>query len=137
MSAANLDGRLHWTLPMSQPPSHWKPLRQLWWLNPSWIFGLGTVGTFLLALGLSERAYTLYETPKYLRPEHLWIALSAWLCLEIGRRIGAGWPAERSESGAAIETTVKWWFFATFALTVAANGILLLRGLQNGLSLAV
>jgi hypothetical protein len=122
---------------MSQPPSHWKPLRQLWWFNPSWIFGLGTVGTFLLALGLSERSYALYDTPKYLRPEHIWIALSAWLFLEIGRRIGAALPAERSGSGAALEQTVVWWFFATFALTVAANGILLLRGLQNGLSLAI
>lgn len=122
---------------MPQPPPHWKPLRQLWWLNPCWIFGLGTVGTFLLALSLSDHAYRLYDTPKYLRPEHLWIALSAWFCLEIGRRIGAGWPVAREASGDVIEKSVKWWFYGTFGLTVAANGILLLRGLQNGLSLAV
>ncbi|QDU27963.1 hypothetical protein ETAA8_30550 [Anatilimnocola aggregata] len=113
------------------------PLNRLWWLNPSWIFGLGTVGTFAMALYLSEQSYALYDTPKYLRGEHWWIALSAWLALEIGRRIGCGWHRQRGESGDAIVKDVEWWFFATFILTTAAYAILLLRGLQNGLSLGV
>jgi len=113
------------------------PLGRLWWLNPSWVFGLGTVGTFFLALCMSDKAYDLYETPKYLKFEHVWIALSAWLALEVGRRIGGAWQRERGDSGEGIIEEVNWWFFATFGLTVAACGLLLVRGMQNGLSLAV
>jgi hypothetical protein len=113
------------------------PLGRLWWLNPTWLFGMGTIGTFFLALYLSDKSYALYETPKYLKPEHVWIALSAWLALEIGRRIGAGWQHARGESGERNIEDVNWWFFATFLLTTAAYGILLIRGVQNGLSLAV
>lgn len=113
------------------------PLGRLWWLNPTWVFGMGTIGTFFLALYLSNKSYVMYETPKYLKVEHIWIALSAWLALEIGRRIGAGWQRGRGDAGDAIAEEVNWWFFATFGLTVAAYSLLLLRGLQNGLSLAV
>jgi hypothetical protein len=122
---------------MSAGSSHLQPLRRLWWLNPSWIFGLVTVGTFLLALSVSERAFALYNTPKFLKPEHLGIALSAWLCLEIGRRLGVHWQKGHCDRGAAVEKDVVWWFFGSFGLTVAAYGILLIRGLQNGLSLSV
>ncbi len=118
-------------------PTSLTPLGRLWWLNPSWVFGLGTIGTFLLALSLSDQSYALYETPKYLRREHLWIALSAWLALEIGRRIGMNWQRERGDSGERIVEDVNWWFLATFWLTVAANAILLLGGVRNGLSLGV
>ncbi len=113
------------------------PLGRLWWLNPTWLFGLGTIGTFFLALFLSNRSYDLYETPKYLKFEHVWIALSAWILLEVGRRIGSRWQRSRGETGEAIIDDVNWWFFATFGLTVAAYSLLLLRGLQNGLSLSV
>jgi hypothetical protein len=118
-------------------PAHWRAVGRLWWLNPSWIFGLSVVVTFLLALYLSERSFRLYETPKYLKPEHIWIAFSAWFCLEVGRRIGMQWQTSRGDGSERIEKDVRWWFFASFALTVAAYGILLLRGLQNGLSLSV
>jgi hypothetical protein len=120
-------------MPTPQPT----PLGRLWWLNPSWVFGLGTVGTFLLALSLSDRSYNLYQSPKYLKPEHLWIALGAWLALEIGRRLGASWQTKRGDSGERIVDDANWWFFASFGLTVGAYSLLLLRGLQNGLSLAV
>lgn len=122
---------------MSSAPERRSPLGRLWWLNPSWIFGLGTVGSFLLALSLSEKGYALYLTPKYLRPEHLWIALTAWLALEIGRRIGQAWQTRPGGKGDHVAQDVEWWFFATFGLTVAAYSLLLLRGMQNGLSLSV
>jgi hypothetical protein len=116
---------------------HSTPLGRLWWLNPTWLFGMGTIGTFFLALSLSNKAYDLYGTPKYLEFHHAWIALSAWLALEVGRRIGVSWQQARGETGERIIEDVNWWFFATFALTTAAYGILLIRGVQNGLSLAV
>lgn len=113
------------------------PLGRLWWLNPTWVFGLGTIGTFFLALSLSNKAYELYQSPKYLEFGHIWIALSAWIALEVGRRIGAGWQQKPGDRGEDIIDDVNWWFFASFGLTVAAYSLLLLRGLQNGLSLAV
>jgi hypothetical protein len=113
------------------------PLGRLWWLNPSWVFGMGTVGTFLLALWMSNKAYDLYDSPKVLKFEHIWIALSAWLALEVGRRIGAAWQRQRGDTGEGIIEDVNWWFFATFGLTVAACGLLILRGMMNGLSLGV
>jgi hypothetical protein len=122
---------------MSSASTPLTPLGRLWWLNPSWIFGLGTVGTFLLALSLSEKGYSLYLTPKYIRPEHLWIALTAWLALEVGRRIGQRWQSQPGSAGDQVQRDVEWWFFATFGMTVAAYSLLLLRGMQNGLSLGV
>lgn len=113
------------------------PLGRLWWLNPTWLFGMGTIGTFFLALSLSNKSYDLYGTPKYLITDHAWIALAAWLALEVGRRIGVSWQQGRGETGERIIDDVNWWFFATFALTTAAYAILLVRGVQNGLSLAV
>ena len=98
---------------------------------------MGGVGTFLLALSLSHRSFNLYESPKYLTAEHLWIPLGAWLALEIGRRLGATWQRESGDTGERMREDVQWWFFATFAFTVGANALLMLRGLQNGLSLAV
>lgn len=121
-------------IPLHSPPT---VLRRLWWLNPSWVFGMATVSTFLLALYLSDSAYNLYESPKYLRTDHLWIPLGAWLALEIGRRLGATWQRESGDSGERLIEDVTWWFFATFALTLGACSLLILRGLQNGLSLAV
>jgi hypothetical protein len=47
------------------------------------------------------------------------------------------WQSTRGSDGSVQETAVIWWFYVTFGLTVAAYGILLLRGLQNGLSLSV
>ncbi|WP_425614476.1 O-antigen polymerase [Anatilimnocola sp. NA78] len=122
---------------MSTAVPHRTPLGRLWWLNPSWVFGMGTIGTFALAQILSDKAYSLYETPKYLKTEHWWIALSAWLALEIGRRIGSQWQKKPGQSGDAIAKDVEWWFLATFYMTVGAYSLLLLRGLQNGLSLGV
>jgi hypothetical protein len=120
---------------MSKPQP--TPLCRLWWLNPTWLFGMGTIGTFFLALFLSNKSYDLYETPKYVQFEHIWIALAAWWALEVGRRIGGSWQRDRGDTGDAIIEEVNWWFFASFGLTVAAYSLLLLRGLQNGLSLAV
>ena len=114
-----------------------KPLGQLWWLNPSWVFGMGTVGTFLLALYLSNKSYEMYDTPKYVEFKHVWIALSAWLALELGRRIGGGWQRERGDTGESIIEDVNWWFFASFGLTLAACTLLILMGIKNGLSLGV
>jgi hypothetical protein len=113
------------------------PLRRLWWLNPSWVFGMVTVGTFVLALSLSERSYDLYDSPKYLRMDHWWIPVGAWLALECGRRLGANWQQEPGDSGDRLIDDVNWWFWASFVLTVGAYFLLLVRGLQNGLSLSV
>jgi hypothetical protein len=73
----------------------------LWWLNPAWAFAAMVGITMTMSLLLSEEAYTLYGTPKYVNKEYFVLAMFGIAAFALGSVLATrtGWPAQPMNEG--------------------------------------
>lgn len=110
------------------------PARPLWWLNPLAIV-LGVAGTtFAAALWLSDAAFQVYGTPKYLAANHVWLVLAAGAAFAVGRQFSVGLLGGRRMVEPPTDRYLRRWFFIAFGLTLFGYALWTLVALKNGLS---
>lgn len=122
---------------MSEPANSQLTLRYLWWLQPTLALAFVLAITLTPAILMSERAFALYGTPKYLRMEHFLVALSAVGAFGLGQ-----WLAQRTGTAPhpapkSLDLPLLWWFRLAAGLSLFGFAIWLLLGIKNGFTLGL
>jgi hypothetical protein len=95
-----------------------RPGYNLWWLHPSWVFALLNGVTMLAALLLSQEAYRLYGTEKYVDGEMFALALLGIAAFAAGQWFAKATGVNPPPAGAAVRRRLNPWFLAAVGLSL-------------------
>lgn len=110
-------------------------MRDLWWLNPSFLFPIAAIGSTLVAILSPDKFYEEFQVRKFIDWHHFWLAVitsAAWIWgISVGKRI----PLGPLDSQLADRRWLVWWFGLAMGLTTLGYTIWTFIAIQNGLSL--
>ena len=112
-------------------------VKQLWWLQPAWLFALVVGGTMALAIAQTDQNYALYNTPKYLNASHGVLAAGAVIVFVLGCQLAllTGFASKQTEFTPVPQLKII--ALALFALTLFGYVVWLMVGIKNGFSLSI
>ncbi len=92
-----------------------RPARGLWWLHPGWAFAVLVGGTMAAALALSDSAFRLYGTPKYVDRDYFLLALAgiaAFVARAVAGSIDGAKPTTNDRSPKFFGRLTGWFYAA-------------------------
>jgi O-antigen/teichoic acid export membrane protein len=121
---------------LQSDPPEFRPSRGLWWLHPSWAFGLLNGITLFIALLLSEEAFRLYGTPKYMNLDYFLLGLLGIAAFAAGQWLAKSSGAAPQPMTSDHRRRLYPWFTAAIALSIIGYAVWFGGGLLRARSLA-
>src|SRR4051794_34398711 len=112
-------------------------LRNLWWLDPTFMFALLGMGTTIVAWLSPEDFFVYHNTPKYVGMTHILLAALATAGFTLGSWYGRSFSPGEPAARLADRGWLWWWFLGAISLTALGYIVWTSLAIYNGLTVGV